>query len=117
MVKENNFILVVGDNIFVISELDDGDFVPLALLLIIFDLPVSIFQHFSIFSYLVLQSRSLILESDCNLPYFPINHTLSLTLHQVPQIFKFFSFAPLGSLVSCFPLVDLLHQIRVFLLL
>ena len=84
MVEENDFVLVVSNNVLVIFQLHEGNLVFLTFLTVVLDLSISILQHFSVFPDFVLQTRPFILEPDCYLSYFTIYHTLSLTLHQIP---------------------------------
>jgi hypothetical protein len=91
---------VITDNILVVSEFHYRYFVLLAFLLIIIDLSVPVIKKFSAFSDLVLEGRSLILETNGHFSDFPVNHRLSLTFHHVSEILKFLSFTFLACLVS-----------------
>lgn len=111
------FIFLIAEKIFIIAKLHDKNFLLLTLLTKIIDFPIATIKKISAFSNLVLESRSFVLEANCHLSDFPVNHALSLAIHKSSQIFKLFQLALLCSLISIFPFIDLCEKIFTSLLL
>lgn len=87
---------LMGQHNHLILELSDDDLGPprfqktylqfLALLPVLLQFPVFKVKSLSELPDLVLQAASLSLEPESDLPDFPVDNTLALTLHQLPQV-------------------------------
>lgn len=93
------------------------DFVFLAFLSQIVDLPIAALDNLSAFSNLVLQTRPLILEPYSNLPDLSVNHALPLRFHHITKLLQLFCFAFVQGRVPVPPFFDLQGQFGVLLFL
>lgn len=114
MIEQSKFVLVICDDVFVISKLHNRYLVFLAFLTEIINISVSIFQQLTAFTNLILKTRTFILEPNSHFSNFSVYHRFALTVHHGSKVFKLLGFTALWSLKASFPLVYFLKKIRIF---
>lgn len=113
--NQSQLVLILQNDLFVVSEFHVLNLVSLALLLVVVDFALSVVQHFPQLADLSFKAASLILEPNRHFLDFPVNHRLPLALHHITKFFQLFGLALLSSLVTGLPLLYLRKQILVLL--
>lgn len=84
---------MIIDEVLVVSEFHDCDFILLTLLLVVIDFSIAVFKQLSALPDLVLERGSFVLEADGHLSDLAVDHGLSLALHHVPEVLQLFGLA------------------------
>jgi hypothetical protein len=117
LVEQCQLVLMVVDQVLVVSQLHYGYLVLLASLLVVLDLAVAVVKQFSAFADFVFEGGSFVLEANGHFPNLSVDHGLPLALHHVPQILQFLGLALLRGLVPGLPLLNFLGEVIAFVLL
>jgi len=106
LVEQCKFVLIVTDEILVVPEFHDYDFLFLAFLPQLLNVSIPVIQKLPAFSDLVLQTRPFVLEADGHLSDLPVNHRFPLTFHHGPEIIQLLDFALFSGLIPILPLFN-----------
>lgn len=88
LVEQSQFVFMICDEVLVVTEFHYGDFVLLALLPQVVNVPATVFQQLTTFTNLVFKTRTLVLEANCHLSDLSVDHGLALAVHHGAKIFE-----------------------------